>query len=1117
MPTTLQLQLSPQMQSWLSQGGSGNGVSAYAILYGSATADGTSSLLAHQTLVADGVVQGGGSLSLDLTTASQPALYGGKAYILIQSITDPALAIDPSTLAQSAINWTNAAAQDYRYDSIEVSLTNTAGDAANLTEIEGFGINMTLEATTGIRGTAVSGTTLFGDLGAAATDPVAGKPAVTTFTQGGLSGQSRQVVSPTVAVVAGNDYPLYAATDWDGYVDALKAPATPIVVNGFFNGAPDQEPGGGTVWRNAGFFSYEMSWHPATGAFWLTPTAGSQIRGAIKLTPDDLANSIYSSLGTVELYDAIGGTTPFQIYPTTTAMNVGANNAWGQVLQQLTLGLTAGYFQSTGASANAAVTAPIDLNRNINWDPSYAFGTDTTSALGAGVTTRFDPYAHVFFPVSNAYATQYGDALMNAFAQGAPLLPTFSGGANVSTLTATLYADSETPPPGSFTPPVIHNHVAGTGPSGQYAPALWQQNNPSNITLNFNPGDSQAQSLVLRDDVQISIRILTGYAGGTPQWQELGIGGGGVTPWQTWTFGQSGGAFTLSGNGGSGQTSQSLVLTGLPMADSGTGWYQIVVAGRGFEKTFNLYTTTEIPTGATIPVFSDFGADPALFGIDGLATLTPGAANPAGGLLTFSVDVTGVSPTIDLALMQPNTSQAFLAAQTTATAPVAGTLQGGVFDALAGQTTDPLSGGAGIPLSVTSQSGLLAFGWTGLNDAPDTDTWTESFTNLIPGLAIAVVSIAGQPGLPAIAPLHAKADLAGAWQTGATQQLGNGTYSVTMAAFAAKGTHPDQPAPDVPLTRSSAALSLTVALSPLDLNIAPHGQAMALQPDGSGTQGNWIHLSAGAAGLPDGVAVALFATDAAGRPVGAHGLPVADITEAILGWVGSVGADDGASLLRGRQSVYLPTGQELRVALLEDGSSTPRVVPATLRDPGDGSLTLDVASLSLVATVDNTLSATAQMAAPQRMFGLPVLYLTHGQALAVELVGSAYNHNAVGFARFDLDQATGALSLGGHAADGSAGFLGAVRAALDGGYRVTAGGGAFAQTGTWVVGGEAGYYAPVLITQSGEVFVPGTGNRDGQAYIRTFGENSFGFEDLAAAQASDFDFNDMVMRLSPLG
>ena len=32
-----------------------------------------------------------------------------------------------------------------------------------------------------------------------------------------------------------------------------------------------------------------------------------------------------------------------------------------------------------------------------------------------------------------------------------------------------------------------------------------------------------------------------------------------------------------------------------------------------------------------------------------------------------------------------------------------------------------------------------------------------------------------------------------------------------------------------------------------------------------------------------------------------------------------------------------------------------------------------------------------------------------------------------------------------------------------------------------------------------------------------YGENTFGFEDLTHAQGSDFDYNDMVMRISASG
>ncbi len=800
MPTMLQIDLSAQMQTWLSTGGAGNGVSAYAILYGSAAAGDTADLpLGHQDLVIDGAVQNGGSVTLALTDGDRATLNGGKVYFIIQSIDDPAHKIDPSTQKQSAINWTNAASLDYRFDSMEVALTGKAGDAANLTSIGGFGIGMTLEASTGSRSYELSAADIFKDLSDAVPplpNPADVKlPALTTFSAGGLKGQAREAVSPAVATVSDNDYPVYAASDWDKYVNALTTAATPIVINGYFNGAGDLQAGApdGTplIWRNAGFFSYALEWNKDDDSFWLTPTEGSQIQGAIKLSKEALANSIYATRATVELYETVGASDAFEIYPGTTEMNAGANNAWGKVLQQLTIGLTAGYLESTGKSPNSAVTPEIVLNKNYNWDPSFAFGNSTKSTL-AGDVFRFDPYAKVFFEHSNSYGTQYADALTAAFAQGAPLLPTYDGNANVSTMKVTLFADSEKPT--GYTPPVIHNHVGGSGADGKYEIAKWHDGNGYNITLDFNSGISLAQSMVLKDDVALSIRILTGYSGDTPNWKEIPIGGDGKTPWQNWTFGYEDGTYSLTGNGGAGQTSQSLVLTGPPMADSGVGWYQIVVKSNDFEKVYNLYTTTFTPDGGKIPQFSNFAVHPSLFGVDGLAKLIPGSATtPEGGLLTFTVVVTGVTPTLDLSLMRANTAAAFLTNQATATAPVVGILDSGEFKPAAGQGADVQKDGKAADLSVTSHTGLLAFGWTGLNEAAATRTWTQTFTNLVQGQSVAVIDISLNGGTDSISPLYAKADLAGRWHTAAAHQFGNGTYDVTMKAYGAKQHAPNSP------------------------------------------------------------------------------------------------------------------------------------------------------------------------------------------------------------------------------------------------------------------------------------------------------------------------------------
>ena len=73
------------------------------------------------------------------------------------------------------------------------------------------------------------------------------------------------------------------------------------------------------------------------------------------------------------------------------------------------------------------------------------------------------------------------------------------------------------------------------------------------------------------------------------------------------------------------------------------------------------------------------------------------------------------------------------------------------------------------------------------------------------------------------------------------------------------------------------------------------------------------------------------------------------------------------------------------------------------------------------------------------------------------------------------------------------------------------GGGTFHTSTVWHPS-ATGFYAPVLKTQDGDVFVIGSANVDGREHIRMYGQNTFGFEDLRADQGADFDYNDMIMK-----
>jgi hypothetical protein len=130
------------------------------------------------------------------------------------------------------------------------------------------------------------------------------------------------------------------------------------------------------------------------------------------------------------------------------------------------------------------------------------------------------------------------------------------------------------------------------------------------------------------------------------------------------------------------------------------------------------------------------------------------------------------------------------------------------------------------------------------------------------------------------------------------------------------------------------------------------------------------------------------------------------------------------------------------------------------------------------------------------------------------VAGSANNANTLHFVHFDVDPNTGAASVGGVAYGNTDAFRAAVQKNWDQGITVQDGHGTFQDTGNWTVAGKSGFYAPVLATQNGDIFVVGTANVDGREHIKVFGENTFGFEDLRADQHSDFDYNDMVVKLT---
>ena len=773
--TTLNVTLTPAMQAELDQ----PGVWEEAVYF---NAGGTAE---WTPLVSNGVVQDGGTVDITLPTPFN----SGKVYFLTQSLASGAPASDQiqnAITSQSQINSGNAGSLDFGYDSFEVSLTNQPGDAGNLTSVNGFGLPMAISVANGQSETSVgygvSGATIVSDISALHAS------AILTFDQGALSGAFRMAMSPTAAVGTGATINSFSTSDWTNYIASLEGPqAASIELSGIYNGGTDA----GGAWHEGGYFAYQLQWNSADGAFWLDPLPGSQIQGDIAITPAQLANSIYSTLGTVNIY-APGAGGP-QLFLGN--MNTGANTQWGKVLADFLTGFTAGFYDNGGGRPlNPQITSTVDLNTNINWNPTYAFENDLAGTPPASVT--YDPYSKIFFDDSNSYGSGYSDALMQQYAVGGPLLSMWNGTSDVSGIDLTIFASGDAP--AGYTPPAIHAYIA-PAPTGYVVPT--DTTSGANIKLSFLASVADNAGVDLAATATITLNVLTSDtgAGGSlaPTWTTVTFDGataGAAGLWQNW-------ALTPNGSGGYtaapavppvSQPAGSLLITGLPIADNGVSWYQIGVGG----KTFNLYTTSD--NGAfENPAYTGANQQNAL-AVDGLAVITPQSSS-AQTITTFTVNFASAQAiTYAPSLMAP------VAAGDTNTptpsAPVAGVVTGGTFTALAGQTNL-----ASNTIATGSQG--LAFAWTGENDAANTSSWISGYTNKINGLDIARVSITPVGGGNAVT-TTATASIDGEWHTG-TVDLAKGTYDVTMTEYAPTDTNFT-----TPLTYASTPLVLTETTAP---------------------------------------------------------------------------------------------------------------------------------------------------------------------------------------------------------------------------------------------------------------------------------------------------------------
>jgi len=1083
------------------------------------------SLASGVTLGADGNY----NVTIPLTTTDVPSVSSGAIYLLLQS-EDPATHHDLISLIGSnegniqpnVSNW------NYGYSQFEFTLSGSAADQGDLTAIPGYGQHIAVNVSTiagasrgyGLPGTAVEAALIGAEPAAALT-----YPSSTGTPYSPLDGKVSMVISPS----NGNFGQLYyPSSNWASYLDAfatLTATAGQVNISGMTNGEPDAAG----IWHNTQYYSYNVQsvdfatsggWGDAGTYFVFSPNAGSQTQGYFAISQATLQENLYAAgQGYATLWQSFEGgvlSEPYSIPGSgpDNQFNPSANNEWGNIFTPFFTGFTAGYWGAEAQQSNpmnrapASATnlggGPVDLNNTINQSSSYAFDLNRSNTIPT--YQHNDAYSELFFNHSNVYGSAFSDNLSNGLTPG-PLVPLATSSGDVANIDLYVYSSTQPGDP-YYIEPVGANYVAL--PTGQQDYLVPTQTSGLQLIV-----AALSASTVLSSTATLQLGIYEGNGAftyvpltspaGSNIWQNYNIAGSATSGW-------------TGASGGSNATG-TFIINNLPTPattpNGGVYWYQLVVSDdAGDQKVIDFYATATGTAGqiqtALVTLAADGQAQIQANNSSQLQlSLNPQLSMPAG-LLEFQYNTQFAS--------QP-------------ASPVAGQIVNSSFEAngvFAGQNGDGfLVSVGGLPASTIPSLTLTSvydvqFGWTGLNNGnggpTTTATWISQYTNKIVAGDTARIQIL-DTATNSLVPINvsAVADLDGQWQTttGAQigsggAQLGNGTYTVTMQEQLPDGTN---------FGPASAPLSLTVNVANLAIGATSSGSAVHFTNLAPGApSGNFVHVDpvqVDHATLAQGADVLLYATNAQGQLLDRDGHTGSAVTiaDATLARLGAMGADNGQTLLRFGNSLFLQTDEQLHFAILsKDGSidSTPSV---DITPQADGSLLTAVGGFQFITRVDNTLSSTDYLADSQHDTNLPLFYFQHGARMAIEVAGSAAKVNLLAFVKIDLDS-HGAMSVAGVAYGNTAEFRKAVADHAETDFAVYDGGRTFATQKTWLVQGDSGYYAPVMVTQDGEVLVIGNANADGKEHIRLMGANAFGIEDLLANQGSDFDYNDMLIGIS---
>ncbi len=245
-----------------------------------------------------------------------------------------------------------------------------------------------------------------------------------------------------------------------------------------------------------------------------------------------------------------------------------------------------------------------------------------------------------------------------------------------------------------------------------------------------------------------------------------------------------------------------------------------------------------------------------------------------------------------------------------------------------------------------------------------------------------------------------------------------------------------------------------------------------------------------------------------------------------IGNLGGTSGDSSQLQSIGSERVLLQVGEKLSFQLLSRSGNGFDIFSTEIRARAQGGgfdVTLSDGSSQaanlqfsvFTDPLDRTLSLLDSIAAPQGGISDGLLQLIQGESLKLQITTDSAFKNRLGFVRLNLDPITG-LPLETVGEQGivinSPRFSEQIDSLLDPGFQITQGGRNVSSIFEWNVS-QDGIYAPVLITQEGNVFCGASMSNSaiGNLQMRMLGENCFGFEDMKG-QLSDYDWNDMVIK-----